>query len=245
MLVNRSLKSGVMDWGFGDPVLVLGPMQEILTSGIRQLLVKSLKADGVDVANAKALEGGPQFMFITHSLGSYLSLAALDSDWLGPQHPELPTFGITPEERAASDYFLARTAGFFFLANQVELLELGRLAVDSAPPPNAAPDPCTKVIPSRTAVGQVVEPAIMMRWPLLRQDYVAKNHEKGSCPGIFAWSDPSDLLSWEVPEIYGVSVKNTQVRNPGWKKLPPFLAWPIDSHDNYAGNKKVLQAIFQ
>ena len=63
-------------------------------------------------------------------------------------------------------------------------------------------------------------------------------------PQIIAWSDPNDLLSWEVPNIEGVHVVNIPVRNGGFK-IPPFLAGPTGAHDNYARNAKVLGVIFK
>ncbi len=104
-IVNRSLKSGLMDWGFGDAVMALGPMEEILSAGIRELLMRSLESAGVNLQTAKAEDTGPQFFFVTHSLGSYLSLAALDSDLVGPQGPEVPQLKVTSDEKNAADLF--------------------------------------------------------------------------------------------------------------------------------------------
>jgi hypothetical protein len=63
-------------------------------------------------------------------------------------------------------------------------------------------------------------------------------------PQIIAWSDPNDLLSWDVPNIEGVDVVNIHVRNSGFKILP-FLVLPNSAHANYAKNQKILSRIFK
>lgn len=62
-------------------------------------------------------------------------------------------------------------------------------------------------------------------------------------PQIVAWSDPNDLLSWNVPDIDGVHVVNVPVHNAAFK-LPPLLVSPTGAHANYAQNRKILRAIF-
>ena len=233
--VNRSLKNGLMDWGFGDAVMALGPMQEILSAGIRQLLVKSLQSMAVDLRTANAEDAGQEFFFITHSLGSYLSLVALDSDWLGKQSPELSQFKITPEEQKAADYFSAHTAGFCFLANQIELLELARLTASDEP----VPDQCPSTTPATT-----LAPRSIAHWGCRRQHYLNQRAPAASKPQIIAWSDPDDLLSWEVPDIEGVHVTNIPVRNSAFK-LRPFFVSPTGAHGNYAENADVLRVIFK
>ena len=231
---NRSLKNGLMDWGFGDAVMALGPVQEILTAGIRQLLMKSLEAAGVNLQTSSQEDAGPDFFFITHSLGSYLSLAALDSEWLGPETPELSEFLISPEEKAAADYFAAHTAGFYFLANQVELLELARVSAPNQPDTN----------PSSSVPAKTRKPRSITHWRSMRQSFLEHRSSLSPGPQIIAWSDPNDLLSWDVPHIDGVNVVNIHVRNSGFK-IPPFVVWPTGAHDNYAKNSKVLRVIFK
>ena len=97
----------------------LGPMEEVLSAGIRELLVKSLQSSGADLHHLEAEDVEVEVFFVAHSLSSYLSLVALNSDLLGPQDRELSRFQITPEQREAADYFSAHTAGFYFLANQI------------------------------------------------------------------------------------------------------------------------------
>jgi hypothetical protein len=63
-------------------------------------------------------------------------------------------------------------------------------------------------------------------------------------PQIIAWSDPNDLLSWDIPNIEGVDVVNIHVRNSGFK-IAPLLVSPNSAHANYAKNQKILSRIFK
>lgn len=261
---NRNLKSDLMDWGFADAVLALGPTQQILYAGIRELLIQSLQSAGVNLSTASPQDSGPEYVFITHSLGSYLALATLDSDWLGAKGAELPQFAENDDEKRAANYFSAHTAGFYFLANQIELLELARVApLDqqaTAPCPvssastesgataaptalttSAAPSPTAPGSPARTGTAA---PASISHWQCQRQIYLQQRSSAAPRPQIIAWSDPNDLLSWFVPAIAGVHVVNLPVRNAAFR-LPPFLVSPSGAHANYAENKNILRVIFK
>jgi hypothetical protein len=190
-ITNRSLKSGLMDWGFGDAVMALGPMEEILSAGIRELLMKSLESTGVNLQTAKGEDTGPQFFFVTHSLGSYLSLAALDRDLVGPQGPGVPQLKITSEEKNAADYLSAHTAGFYFLANQIELLELAGLSVSDQSEGN----PCPHTPPGTSVQsGKPAAPASIAHWRCSRQLYLEQHVPAAPGPQIIAWSDPNDCF---------------------------------------------------
>ncbi|HUB18225.1 MAG TPA: hypothetical protein VL990_06300 [Acidobacteriaceae bacterium] len=246
---NRNLKNGLMDWGFADAVLALGPTQQILYAGIRELLVQSLQADGVDLSYVAPNDPGPEYYFITHSLGSYLALATLDAQSFGPQSGILPAFAVTQQQRTAIDYLSAHTASFFFLANQIELLELAHVgpvqpaasepcAVPAASAAPATPAP-TSADPSGTAA-----PASISHWECERAQYLQQQSSQAPpMPQIVAWSDPNDLLSWNVPAIGGVHVVNISVHNAAFR-IPPLIVSPTGAHANYAENRKILRAIF-
>ncbi|HTW46555.1 MAG TPA: hypothetical protein VMD92_01330 [Acidobacteriaceae bacterium] len=248
--LNRDMKNGLMDWGFGDAVMALGDVQQLLTVGIRELLDASLTASGVDLHITQATDSGPEAFFVTHSLGSYLSLTALDADWLGPAASALPQFAITPEEKSGADYFSAHTAGFYFLANQVGLLELANIAPLSPtgdPPQTSAPaEPVTGPCPApgtQAPSPATPKPDSIEHWQALRQQYLARHALTVKGPQIVAWNDPDDLLTWRVPCLASVRVVNLRVRNAGFK-IPPFFVWPLGAHDNYAENRKVFRVIF-
>jgi hypothetical protein len=247
---NRDLKSNLMDWGFADAVLALGPTQQILYAGIRELLIQSLQSAGVDLSTANPQDSGPEYFFITHSLGSYLALATLDSDWLGAKGAELPQFAETDQQKSAANYFSAHTAGFYFLANQIELLELARVAPldpQSTPPcpvSTTSEASATEATSSATTPTGPAAPASISHWQCQRQIYLLQRSTASPKPQIIAWSDPNDLLSWYVPAIAGVHVVNLSVRNAAFR-IPPFLVSPTGAHANYAENRTILRTIFK
>jgi hypothetical protein len=232
--LNRSLKNGLMDWGFADAVLALGPMEEVLSAGVRELMIKSLQSYAKNLKISEGEDVDAEVFFITHSLGSYLALIACNSDLPGPQEPELSSFQITSEQRQAADYFSTHTAGFYFLANQIALLELAR--VSAATSGNGGP--CAS-----TSEGRSV-PSSIAHWICQRKLYLKQRPSVVPEPQIIAWSDPSDLLSWEVPDIEGVHVVNIPVHNSGFR-VPPFIESPTDAHANYARNQEVLRLILK
>lgn len=232
-VLNRSLKNGLMDWGFADAVMALGPMEDILSTGIRELLIKSLQSPVKDASTPPAKFDAEVF-FVTHSLGSYLSLIALDTDLLGSNNPDLSGFQMTPEQKQAADYFSAHTAEFYFLANQIALLQLAW--VSSSTERDAGPCP--------SASGEKSVPGSIEHWRCKRDTYLSERASVVPVPQIIAWSDPNDLLSWEVPQIDGVHVVNITVRNSGFK-LPPLLESPTAAHANYAKNREVLRMILK
>jgi hypothetical protein len=234
--INHSLKLGVMDWGFGDAVIALGPMSEILTAAIRQLLLQSMRGLAAD----DATDDIPVF-FVTHSLGSYLALAAIDTDSLGALTPQLNQFQISPPQAAAADFFTQHTTGFYFLANQIGLLSLARL-VEPAQSVQSAPSNATPIAPP----GPVPPVSALTHYANLRQSYINRHPESAGNarnPQIIAWSADDDLLSWYVPNIPNLTVINLPARNSSFR-LPGILAWPTSVHDNYAENKAIVRIIF-
>jgi hypothetical protein len=77
-------------------------------------------------------------------------------------------------------------------------------------------------------------------WVNARKVYLAsvRDTRNEAPPQIVAWNDASDLLTWEVPAICGISVKNYTVRNASnWFG---FAEGPTKAHDYYGLNKKVI-----
>jgi len=222
-----------MDWGFADAVMALGPMEDVLSAGIRELLIKSLQSSAND-ASSPAAKPDQEVFFVTHSLGSYLSLIALDTALLGSDNADLPGFQMTPEQKQAADYFSAHTAEFYFLANQIALLQLAWVSNST----DHDAGPCPSSSDEKSVPGSIAH------WRCKRDTYLAGQASVAPMPQIIAWSDPNDLLSWEVPRIEGVHVVNIRVRNSGFN-LPPFLESPTSAHANYAKNREVLRMILK
>jgi hypothetical protein len=219
-LVNRRLKNGILDWGFTDAVLALGPLRTYLLDGIRQLILKSvaISPDGIRGGPAKPRDD-QEFVLVSHSLGSYLIFAALDRHPAGQE-------GIPAGEKGdAFAEILKRTSLVYFFANQLRLLELASL--------DGASD--------RNLVTHLED------WGRLRCEYLtplAGSNQPCARPKIIALSDPSDLLTWSVPEqIASVEVQNVMVKNTRhWFWL---IASPTKAHDNYAKNKNAVEQMLK
>jgi hypothetical protein len=114
-LINRSLKGSLLDWGFTDAILSLGPMRKILLDGLGQLIQLAVQTPAAESPDATSPE---EFIIVTHSLGSYLIFAALDTS--NPADPDSAT---------SYTYLLAHTSRVYFFANQLRLLEMANLDV--------------------------------------------------------------------------------------------------------------------
>jgi len=107
--LNGSLKREILDWGFADALLAVGPMEDYIIEGIREVVLAS-------VTPAEYQE----LVVVSHSLGSYLMFSALDLE-SGRQ-------GVAPSDwENRFDKILSQTSHVYFFANQLRLLELADL----------------------------------------------------------------------------------------------------------------------
>jgi hypothetical protein len=107
--LNGSLKRNILDWGFADALLAVGPMQKYIVEGIREVVLAS-------VTTAENQE----FVVVSHSLGSYLIFSALDL--------QSASESVAPSDwESRFDKVLSQTSQAYFMANQVRLLELADL----------------------------------------------------------------------------------------------------------------------
>lgn len=219
-LLNRRFKNYVLDWGFTDAVLAVGPMRSLLLEGIRQVVLKSVRV-AADGSRGGAVEPSPnqEFVIVSHSLGSYLIFSALDLDLTESDGSKMQRWKKEFAE------ILSRTSTVYFFANQLRLLELANVDVTN-----------------RKNMVQHLE-----AWGLLRRQYLDSlnlpSRNAVSPPQIVAWGDPSDLLTWSVPELTTVVVKNRYVKNAThWFWL---FESPTGAHRNYDANKSVIRAMFK
>jgi hypothetical protein len=263
VLINRELKSGLVDWGLADVLVAVGPLGGILRDGVRQLMAKSAAFDPNAAAADSSGSGGigkydwktqlsrdnaldQEFIGVTHSLGSYLFFNTLNPEFAIAAGQDLSPSDAarkTAEENAMR-YIFERTSQMYFFANQLEMLEITNL--ESAPPATTlssrglAPAPSVPTTPAanfRTLVG---------RW----KDYQT-NFQQSLHPGdeasrkkvqVVAWSDPSDVITYRVPKIGDVEVVNLYVKNATrWFGL---LESPRKAHADYAKNIDVLRVMF-
>jgi hypothetical protein len=211
--LNRFLKHDIMDWGFADALLAVGPLHKYLVEGIRELVLNSYKRTD-----------NQEFIIVSHSLGSYLMFSALDlqndTEAKLPAQTGQPTATSEPQSalsaetindwRERFDYVLSKTSHAYFMANQLSLLELANL--------------------DDTKGGDLA--AHLNVWGARRAN-----------AQIVAFSDPDDLLTWKVPctKANSVTVTNFPVKNvTRWFWL---FANPESAHTTYDKNKHVLRAM--
>ena len=212
---NRDLKTGLMDWGFPDAVMALGPLRNYLLDGIRQLMLKSLSdAPGTSGTDPDMPRANQEFIVVTHSLGSYLTFSALDDiDSTGKT-------AATEQTRSDLNEILKRTSLVVFFANQLRLLEL--VSLDGPGERNIATH--------------------LKDWGKIRCEYMKSlpgAPQDCKFPRIIALNDPSDLLKWTVPAFEDIHVENYTVKNSThwfW-----FFANPTTAHNNYATDKRAIK----
>ena len=213
-VVNRKLKNGLLDWGLSDAVLALGPLRSYLLDGIRQLILKSIAVSPEgDRGDAAGPTANQEYVIVSHSLGSYLIFAALDISPATSQTPTVQRSGDTFEQ------ILGRTPLVYFFANQLRLLELASLDQP----------------PGKSLLSH------LEAWARLRCEYeksVLGDTHACVRPQIISLNDPSDLLTWTVPELATVEVHNVVVKNSThWLGL---IESPTKAHNNYAKNKNAI-----
>jgi hypothetical protein len=220
---NRGVKNSLMDWGFSDPMLAVGPMGQLFQEAMRQLFVESAVFKANNTAsddfemNPAGGDFNREFIVVSHSLGSFLVFSTLTDRVSTQQCAEMQsgsnetgtaaTGNSDAKEARAACYILAHTSIIYFFANQVPLLQLASLTED------------VNIQNIKTQ---------LKKWQELRR---AQTY-------ITAFSDPSDLLSWHFPKISETVVDNCYVRNTFWHWL---IAPPEGAHVNYARNPRVLR----
>jgi hypothetical protein len=237
-LLNRSLKNGILDWGFSDALMAAGSMRSLFREGMRQLFVKSARfsADGSENEWQRQMKDSDgmerEFVVVSHSLGSYLVFSTLNLDQEGavPENASAQPQSDAAKEDSAARYILARTSLVYFFANQIPLLELANIG-----------EPQPEGMAQRVALS-----AQIMKWKDLRNTVGQGRGGAGVSavkpPQLIVWSGPSDLLSWRVPGMNGLVIANLYVRNTWWHWL---LANPGSAHGKYAGNKNVLRVMMR
>ncbi len=268
--VNRALKTGLLDWGISDAVLAEGSMKGMLREMVRCAFSNISAFDSArfdtlapgraslpptDYAcpkrGALAAVVGPdpkgQYVIISHSLGAFIILdtfaaaataatdtaagaapsdecqaAAAANGVLGRPAPDDPPEdpALTGRTRAMCA-IMALSNRLYFLANQLSLMSLGRAqglwdfrgSADHAAPYSDA----------------------LSLWAAAG----APGHQDRQ---IVAFSDPGDLLTFEVPCIRGARVVNVFSHNAtDWFGL---YESPATAHEGYLTSDPVLSTVF-
>jgi hypothetical protein len=253
VVLNRKLKIDLMDWGFSDALLSVGPVHGLLIEGIRQVIMKSVAASG-DQAKALSAEAGSsdasdsEYMVISHSLGSFLVFSALNSQ----NGDTVAQPGDAVDRSKIFGYVLTHLEQVYFFANQVPLLELAELGQGlpgfghGAMAPLPGPE-VERASEEAGSTGRSSFSADLANWAAKRA--ALQNvpgplaHVAGGMQQIVAWSDPNDLLSWQLPDIQGINIVNLHPQNSiRWLWL---FENPLAAHDNYAKNKDVIRALLK
>lgn len=209
---NRALKAEIMNWGLADAVIAVGPMRTYLHEAMEKAFEYAGSFEGRSAAEQ-------EFVVISESLGSFVVIDALNA--------ETPT----PAVKAV----ISETHNLYFFANQFRILELARLGG----------------IPSG-ADGLKLMGTEADRSPLGALAAWAQSPSGAQRPGpkgdivrprqIIAFNDPSDMLTFEVPQLPGAKVVNLYDRN-GFDFLR-LVADPLAAHTGHSRNKAVLRTVF-
>lgn len=216
---NRLVKQRLVDWGIADAALVLGPLKSYFHVAMNAAFqfAKQGERDGEDA------QGPRHYIIITQSLGSFIMFDAMDHG-----------------QQAVGD-LLNETSDLYFLANQVTLLSLGRISLGSraATRTTSSSQADQQETPSPRGIDQ-----ILRSWAMPRER--ADKPEERKIPlakQIVAFSDPSDMLTFDVPAIEGATVVNVHVRN-----ACPVLgigADPFKAHGGHLGADEVITRLFK
>jgi len=260
VLINRTLKQSLIDWGLADVMLAVGQMSGILRDGLRQLMAKSAAFDPNQTGQTSALgnynwraqlrQGNivdQEFVGVTHSLGAYLLFNTLTVDSANATDPGRTATDAArrADEDNAVRYLFERTSRIYFFANQLQMLEITNLEIGQRAPADAVksrgleepPPPVTAATNFRGLVN---------RWKDLETAFQAAVHPADVAARqkvqVVAWSDPSDVITWRVPCIGNVDVVNLYVQNAHhWLGI---LESPGKAHTTYARNLDVLRVMF-
>jgi pimeloyl-ACP methyl ester carboxylesterase len=245
-LFNRSLKNTIFDWGFSDAFMSVGAMHPLFREGMRQLFRQCARfnADGTRTHDWEQELKDPhgidrEFVVVAHSLGSYLVFSTLNLDQEEAPQPANDSPVIADSSKASEDaaarYIFERTTLVYFFANQIPLLELATMQ-----PPG--PGATAQLQGATQNPARATLSAQIRTWRNLRRSFGRRpsgEEESATRPRqVVAWSDPSDLLTWRIPEMKGLTIDNLYVRNTFWHWI---IAGPVSAHVNYAKNPDVMR----
>jgi hypothetical protein len=249
-LVNASLKASLMDDGFGDAAGYLSPVGRLERDGL-QSAVCLMFADALKVAPARgeqclqdlapsiraATANDVEFDFLSHSLGSRMLY-----DVLSPWDPA-PGTGH-PDAVMARSALLYRTRNFFMAANQMPMLAVGDLTVQSTGDERADHAAQRNTGPYRRGLAGVMA---LRAKPSEVLDATGAAINKTPRMTVIAFQDPDDFLGFRAsdaaldpgrdePQIIDVVHRNA----PQWAFL---FEWPGIAHDHELAEPNSLKII--
>jgi len=213
-LANGVIKRELVDWGLSDAAIALGPMKRYLCAAMDQAFSYAADRD-------KRQKRPGTFVVVAESLGSFI------------------VFDAYARGHGSVREVLDDTAYIYFFANQLALMELGRLNEPSLREPSLR-------LPSwRALLGRAKPPAPEMS---LHGALAAWSGGRGRSDGanakqIIAFNDPSDALTFRVPRVEGLTVVNVYDRNE--VDILHLAANPMTAHIGHSRNPRVLDLMLK
>ncbi|MBK7352519.1 MAG: hypothetical protein IPJ05_01810 [Nitrosomonas sp.] len=266
-IINGALKDSILVNGFADPMIVLGPIGDILRDDIAQTIcmiasdtlassgfnlkqsqnmrcdlssvIQHHKSDQISKQVAATVLEKTKFFAMTHSLGSFLFIDAqqrfaqireeVEERKRAKESEEISQ--LSKDEIQESLLFsLIDHATVFMSANQIALLQLGRLSAEGCKPHNNESKCPNRLLRNRA-------------------DVTEKDIPLGSLTTYVAFNDVNDLLGFELPPylaatgLFGTLV-NVSVQNPGLT-VPFIFKNPGAAHTGHENNPAVIEAMVE
>jgi hypothetical protein len=210
---NGLLKRGLVDWGLSDAAIALGPMKHYLCAAIDQAFSYAADRD-------KRQKRRGTFVVVAESLGSFI------------------VFDAYARGHGSVREVLDDTGYLYFFANQLALMELGRLNETSPRPPSWR---------ALLGHGKSPAPAMSLQGALTAWSGQGRRMTGPDGPAtyrqIIAFSDPSDALTFRVPAVEGLTVVNVYDRNE--VDLLHLAANPSTAHTGHSANRHVLDLMLK
>jgi hypothetical protein len=230
-IVNAALKQQIMNWGLSDAVMAVGPLQKYFRRAMNAAFDYAGQYDGKSV-------GEQDFAVISESLGSFVVLDAFAT-------PEAAFASANNTVKPASSGVhdvLTQTFYLHFFANQFAMLELARIeglehstiTMGSAASTSSSQSTSSSASPLRA----------LRTWAHDKSQSPnrAELERAGKYAQIIAFSDPSDMLTFDVPAIANSKVVNLHDRNSfRWFGL---VENPSKAHTGHSSNPDVLKTMF-
>jgi len=243
-LINAALKQQIMNWGLSDAVMAVGPLQKYFRRAMNAAFDYAAQYDGKSV-------GEQDFAVISESLGSFVVLDAFatpEASFVSANN------SIKPASSGVHDV-LTQTFYLYFFANQFAMLELARIeglqrtpmamgsaAITSSPLASGSPQAGASLQASSSSAS----PLRALRTWALEKSQIPNRPElgrSGKYAQIIAFSDPSDMLTFDVPPIANSKVVNVYDRNSfRWFGL---IENPSKAHTGHSSNPDVLKTMFE
>lgn len=252
---NGYLKDNILVDGFADPIIVLGPVGDVLRDDVAlaMCMIASdvLTGEGFNmkhltnqrcnlaslVQNPEARQaaglalGKTKFFAMTHSLGSFLFMDTQQRFAEARAKVSEKAKQISEDEiQEALLFFLTDDATVYMRANQIALLQLARFSAEGCKPYGNESECPNRLLRDR-------------------KDVMAADMPLSTMTTYVAFNDVNDLLGFELAPylaetgLFGALV-NVSVRNPAFT-IPFLFKNPHAAHTKHEDNPAVVEAMVE